>query len=65
MQLMRLARILLSLACLFPLQSWSQAQTYPNKPIRMVVPYAPGASSDIFARMLGQKLTEAWGQQVV
>lgn len=41
------------------------AANYPNKPIRMVVPFSPGGTSDTLARILGQKLTEAWGQQVV
>ena len=37
----------------------------PDKPIKIIVPFAPGGSTDILARMLGQKMTEAWGQQVV
>ena len=41
------------------------AQTYPAKPIRLVVPNAVGSGPDIAARLVGQKLTEAWGQQVV
>lgn len=40
-------------------------QTYPTKPIRFVVPYPPGGSTDPMARMSGQKLGEIWGQQVV
>ena len=40
------------------------AQEYPNKPIRFVVPYAPGGASDVTARLLGQKMTDAWGQTV-
>jgi len=41
------------------------AQNYPVKPVRIVVPQAPGAQSDLFARMLGQKMSESLGQPVV
>jgi tripartite-type tricarboxylate transporter receptor subunit TctC len=41
------------------------AQAYPVKPIRLIVPYPPGGPTDLVGRALGQKLTEAWGQQVV
>lgn len=41
------------------------AQAYPVKPIRMIVPWSPGGTSDTIARILGQKMTEQWGQQVV
>ena len=38
---------------------------FPTKPIRLIVPTAPGGGSDLIARALGQKYTQAWGQQVV
>src|SRR5450631_4218210 len=41
------------------------AQGYPNKPIRFLVGFPPGGTSDILARTLGQKMSEAWNVQVV
>jgi tripartite-type tricarboxylate transporter receptor subunit TctC len=41
------------------------AQTFPNRPVRILVPYEPGGITDIAARLVGAKLTEYWGQQVV
>jgi tripartite-type tricarboxylate transporter receptor subunit TctC len=41
------------------------AQEYPSKPIRLIVPWTPGAGSDMTARLIAQKLTERWGQQIV
>jgi tripartite-type tricarboxylate transporter receptor subunit TctC len=43
----------------------AEAQTYPAKPIHIIVPFAPGGITDLVARALGQRLAEAWKQQVV
>jgi len=41
------------------------AQGFPSKPVRLIVTYPPGGSSDLMARVFGQKLSEVWGQQVL
>lgn len=46
-------------------QSADPAANYPNKPIRLIVPFAPGAGTDLTARTIALKLSEKWGQQVV
>ena len=43
----------------------AQQQKFPNKPIRMVVPFSAGSQTDILARLIGQKMNENWAQQVV
>lgn len=53
--------LLAALAGCFP----AYAQSYPTKPIHLIVPYPPGGGNDTLARLFGVKLTEAWGQQVV
>jgi len=52
-------------SCALLLSIHAYAQSYPVKPVRIVVPFPPGGTSDILARTLGQKLAEEWGQQVV
>ena len=41
------------------------AQPFPNRPVRVIVPFPPGGATDIVARIVSQKLTDAWGQTVV
>jgi len=57
--------VLLVCICGWPAGAAVGAERYPAKPIRMVVPFPPGAASDFLARTLGQKLNELYGQQVV
>jgi tripartite-type tricarboxylate transporter receptor subunit TctC len=51
--------------CVLLAPGFAAAQDYPAKPIRIVIPYPPGGASDLTARLLGQKMAEAWGQQVI
>ena len=41
------------------------AQPYPNRPLRIVVAYTPAGTTDILARIIGQKMNDAWGQPVI
>src|SRR5215468_940323 len=59
-------RFAAAVVCLLALASAEVlAQSYPTKPIRLVVPFPAGGSLDVVARAIGQKLTDAWGQPVV
>jgi tripartite-type tricarboxylate transporter receptor subunit TctC len=61
---MKLSRLLLIAAGL-TFAITAQAQSWPQKSVRFIVPFPPGGATDISARLLGQKLTEVWGQTVV
>ena len=52
-------------ALLLPVCSGALAQSYPTKPIRMLIGFSAGSTTDVLARTVGQKMAEAWGQQVV
>ena len=45
--------------------SIAEAQDFPNRPVRFVVPFPAGGSGDIAARLVGQKVSEMWGQPVI
>jgi tripartite-type tricarboxylate transporter receptor subunit TctC len=59
------ALVLLMGAITLPIGSVALAQTYPAKSVRLIVTYPPAGSSDLMARILGQKLAELWGQPVI
>ncbi len=63
----RVLRVLpvVALACLAVASGQGLAQVWPAKPVRLVVPFAPGGASDVLARLVGQKLSERLGQPVV
>ena len=60
---LNIQRLLLSFLCFVSVTA--AAQTFPSRPIKLVVTYPPGGSSDLMARIMGQKLSVYWGQPVV
>ncbi len=61
----RFQRRLMALAAVGLAPMGALAQAFPNKPVRLIVTYPPGGSSDLMARIVAQKLGEHWGQQVL
>jgi tripartite-type tricarboxylate transporter receptor subunit TctC len=59
-----MSRVLVFLLCAFAV-SVSHGQNYPNKSLRVIVPFAPGGSTDIFARLVAERLSAAFAQPVV
>ena len=60
-ELMKMAIALALAAC----AAFATAQNYPTKAVRVIVPFPPAGAADLLSRLVGQKLTEAWGQQIV
>ena len=62
---MKVIALLAAIASVAGATGYSHAQTYPNKPVRLIVPYPAAGGYDVIARILGARLSAAWGQQVV
>ncbi len=63
---MNLAALTLAVfAAVSPQSRSALAQSYPARPVHVIVPYAAGASGDLLARMIGAKMSETWGQQFI
>src|SRR5258708_30716721 len=60
---MRLHRFAALVLVLFP--GAALAQDWPQKPVKFIVPFPPGGATDISARLVGEKLAQIWGQQVI
>ena len=58
-------RLALALCAALVLPAAAGAQSYPTKPVHLIATYPPGGSSDLMARILGKKLSDIWGQQVI
>lgn len=63
LQCLRTTALAVALAAATP--AMAQGSAYPNKPLRFIVPWAPGGSTDVLARLIGQKLSESWSQPVL
>ncbi len=62
---MAIARMLMVVVITALVSPAAQAQAYPSRPLRIIVPYPPGAATDFTARLIGQRMTETLGQPVV
>jgi tripartite-type tricarboxylate transporter receptor subunit TctC len=61
----QLIRVLFVSLCLGPLSAWAQANGFPSKAVRIIVPFPAGGSADALARVVGQELSKRWSQPVL
>jgi tripartite-type tricarboxylate transporter receptor subunit TctC len=61
----KLSRLLVVIACAFAASTVNAAEKFPQRPVRLIVPYAPGGATDITARLLQTGISELWGQPVI
>jgi tripartite-type tricarboxylate transporter receptor subunit TctC len=61
---LRALAFMAALLCAAIVSGQSSAQTYPARPVRLIVPFGAGGPTDVIARLVAQKLSERWGQQV-
>ena len=61
---LRALAFMAALLCAAIVSGQSSAQTYPARPVRLIVPFGAGGPTDVIARLVAQKLSESWGQQV-
>src|SRR5512145_935010 len=61
----KLIRLLVVIACAFAAGTMNAAEKFPQRPVRLIVPYAPGGATDITARLLQTGISELWGQPVI
>ncbi len=54
-----------SLVCILIFATTAQAQTYPDRPVKVIVPYTAGGGTDTVGRAISQRLSEKWGQPVI
>jgi tripartite-type tricarboxylate transporter receptor subunit TctC len=61
----KMIRLMMVIACAVAASAAHAAEKFPSRPVRLIVPYAPGGATDITARLLQTGISELWGQPVI
>jgi len=61
----KIIRLMMVIACALAVSAVHAAEKFPSRPVRMIIPYAPGGATDITARQLQPRISEIWGQPVI